>query len=254
MKIYMLTDLEGVSGVVGFDDYGGPEGRFHELARRLLTEEVNAAVEGMLETGKHEIIIWDGHGHGGINIENLHPEAKLIPRGPIPNTVGLDSSFDAMVIVGQHAMNHAPEGNLTHTYNHTGIDWMKLNGKFIGEMGIRMVMAGQYGIKTLLVTGDEAACKEAKKMVSNIETVAVKKGINRENAICLSPRKARGLIKDGAKRALERADEIDPYIVKPPYELQIRYTHIVRPPEEKMEGVDDLTKVKKSDNFADICM
>ena len=74
-----MTDLEGASGVAGRWEDFGPGGRVHEEARRLLTGDVNAAVEGALRGGADEVVVLDGHGDAfSILIEQLHPAAKLI--------------------------------------------------------------------------------------------------------------------------------------------------------------------------------
>ncbi|RJS67786.1 hypothetical protein CW680_01735 [Candidatus Bathyarchaeota archaeon] len=86
MKIYILTDLEGVAGVVtpsqtskGTKDY--------EEARRLLTAELTSAVDGILSaSGGAEVYVNDGH-NGGFNLvlENLHEEAKIVHGAPRPH-------------------------------------------------------------------------------------------------------------------------------------------------------------------------
>ena len=78
MKVYVGTDLEGVAGVSTFYVQTSPEGRYYEAAKKLLTAEVNAAIEGMLETGADDILVSDGHGPGAIAFEELHERAKLL--------------------------------------------------------------------------------------------------------------------------------------------------------------------------------
>ena len=47
MRVYIETDLEGVAGVRNFEDWASPGGRYYDLARELLTLEINAAIEGL---------------------------------------------------------------------------------------------------------------------------------------------------------------------------------------------------------------
>ena len=77
MRVYVMTDLEGVSGVWSIEEQCVPSGREYDLARRLLTAEVNAAVEGLLAAGATEIVVADGHGAGGLYFPDLHP--RLLP-------------------------------------------------------------------------------------------------------------------------------------------------------------------------------
>ena len=50
-KVYIMTDLEGVAGVLDFDNRCSPDSRYYELAKEFLTLEVNSAVDGFLERG-----------------------------------------------------------------------------------------------------------------------------------------------------------------------------------------------------------
>ena len=101
MKIYVICDLEGVAGVVDhrqqcqWDSAKGWYAPFLAQARRLATLELNALVEGALEGCATEVVAWDGHGNfpGGLNVELLHPECKLVMDGGSGGPTGLDTSF-----------------------------------------------------------------------------------------------------------------------------------------------------------------
>jgi len=95
MKIYLMTDMEGVAGVVNGDDYLAPGARYYEVARELVTGEVNAAIEGALEGGATEFLVVDGHGQGAINPLLLHPAARLLTGRPLGYPFGIDESFTA---------------------------------------------------------------------------------------------------------------------------------------------------------------
>ena len=73
MKVYIMTDLEGVAGVVSFEDDDMRDSRYYERSKRLLAGETNAAVEGCLAAGATEILVVDGHGPGGLNPDEVHP-------------------------------------------------------------------------------------------------------------------------------------------------------------------------------------
>ncbi|MBM4080332.1 MAG: peptidase M55, partial [Planctomycetes bacterium] len=67
MKLYIHTDIEGVAGMVHFEDRNDQttEGYFKRLRmHKLLTGEVNAAIEGALAAGVKEILVNDSHGSG----------------------------------------------------------------------------------------------------------------------------------------------------------------------------------------------
>ena len=71
MRIGITTDMEGVAGVNTFDAWTMPGGYFYDIGKELLTDEVNAAVRGFLENGFDEAIIFDAHGHGGVDIRKI---------------------------------------------------------------------------------------------------------------------------------------------------------------------------------------
>lgn len=220
MNVYILTDLEGVAS---FKDDTRGNARFYLKARALLTEEVNAAVRGCLQAGATEVVVWDGHGPGGVNPESLHEEAKLILGSEEPPNLALDRGWDALMFIGQHAMSLTPKGNLAHSYSSRVVREMRLNGCPIGEFGIRSYLAGCFGVPVVLLTGDEAACAEARALVPGIETVAVKEGLSLNCALSLSPGRARALIEAAASRALTGANVIQPLRLTPPFELTIEY-------------------------------
>lgn len=257
MKIFIVTDLEGVSGVVNGEEQCRPTGRYYEEARRLLTAEVNAAVDGLLAAGATEIVVLDGHGPGGLYFPDLHPEAKAIIGDPVPVGYGMDDSYDAQVLIGCHAMAGTYAGVLDHTQSSVTIVNYWLNGQSIGEIGTDAAVAGCFGVPTILVTGDEEATQEAKALLGDVEVVAVKKGLSRGAALCLAPAKARQLIREAAARALQRLRDFKPFVMPPPYELKIEYLNSTRALEatirsRNVERLDARTILCRGDNLLDV--
>jgi len=259
MKIYIMTDLEGVAGVINFDDYCTPEGRYYEVARELLTREVNAAIEGLLEAGADEFLVVDGHGYGGINPLLLHSSAKLLAGRPLRYPFGCDRSFDAAIIVGQHAKSNTDGGHLCHTGSFE-VEDLSINNLSLGELGCNMLFAAYFDVPTIMVSGDKATCEEALSLVPNIEVAPVKEGIRRGSAsgltgeknklfngaaIHLHPRKACELIREKARKALKRIDEVKPFWLSPPYELvkRLRPTEDGKPSRIGRVKSDDLIEL-----------
>ena len=229
-KVFMVTDMEGVAGVVSFADQSNPDGRYYEQARQLETAEVNAAVDGLVDAGIEEVLIWDGHGAGGINFADLHPAARLLhgrPLAPWSRLADVIARYDACVIIGQHAMAGTLTGNQNHTQNSLTIDYYKLNGKPIGEIGQCAFFCGALGLPLIFLSGDLDACREAEDLIPGIGTAAVKEGLGRGSAISLSPTEARRRIRQGIKEAVDkqRADPIPPLVWDPPYVLEKRFFH-----------------------------
>jgi len=224
MKIFIMTDLEGATGVAGTWSDFNPGAGEHESAKRFLTGDVNAAIDGAIESGAKDIVVLDGHGAAfSIILEDLDPRAELIKGRRILELEGLDGSFDLMFAIGAHSMAGTPNGVLTHTLSHTGIDNIWLNGQLVGEIGLWAALGGQYDVPLALVTGDSAAVREAEALLGKIETVAVKEATSRFAAKCAHPQVTRKLIFDAAKKAVNRADEFSPYKPKTPIELKVEY-------------------------------
>lgn len=253
MKVYILTDLEGPAGVAQWDQTRVDESPKKSVAMELLTREVNACVEGILDYDpKAEIVVWDGHGSGGIAVPLIHPKAQLIFGKGIDRRYGLDDTFDALFFVGQHAMAGTENAPLCHTYSSLTIEYYKLNGEFIGEFGCRTYLAGLFDVPVPFLSGDDKACREAEALVPGIVTVATKIGMGIEIARHLSPKRARKLIRKGAYEACKRIRSVSPKKLDPPYELEIRVYE-----GKSIEGylrrgaipIDDRTCVFRTDDF-----
>ena len=224
MKVYITTDMEGISGISDSRQVccepGSPE---YAEGRRLLTAEVNAAVEGALAGGARDIVVTDGHGSGhNFLIEELHPEARYV-SAPFSVKVAqaLDESFDAVVLLGYHAMAGTACAIIDHTQ--FGQVWFNyyLNGRRAGEIAQGAAIAGHYGVPVVCVTGDAATCAEARELLGDVETVAVKEGYARYVALLLHPQKARRLITEAVARALGRLADFKPYRLETPIEVRI---------------------------------
>ena len=176
MRIYIITDLEGVNGVLNFSDWCVPEGRRNETACRFLTEEVNAAVDGFFAGGADEVIVFDGHGSGGsIRGEMLDARAAL-QRGCKDFPVMYDE-VDAVAFVGQHAKAGTANAHLAHTQTEEAIDF-RINNVSIGEFGQFAYAYNEINIPTIFACGDLALTCEAKDLIPGIFTTAVKEGFN----------------------------------------------------------------------------
>lgn len=223
MRIFVLCDLEGAAGVVDFQTQTYSDTKYNEQAKMLATLELNALVDGALEGGATDIVVLDGHGSGGLDISSIHPEARVLYGRPLPKGWGLDRTFSAMFLYGHHAMNNVATGVLCHSWSSRTIANCWLNGDLIGEIGVNAALAGYFGFPTVFISGDLAAVEEARGYVPDIEGVVVKQGLSRTSALTLAPAKARSLIREGARRAMERVGAIPPFVVPPPFDFRTQY-------------------------------
>ncbi|MCJ7737089.1 MAG: M55 family metallopeptidase [Anaerolineae bacterium] len=227
-SVVMLTDLEGVAGVVSFLDQTFPDARYFDHAKRLLTAEVNAAVDGLIEGGVEEVLVMDFHGPGAIWFEDLHPRARLFHGRPVPpwsRLAPIIAEHDAAVIIGQHAMAGTLTGNLHHTQSSRTIDYYRLNEQLIGETAQFALYCGELDVPVIFLSGDDAACIEVEKLIPGITTAAVKQGLGRGCAISLSSSESHSLIRVRIRVAVEKqiVNPLAPLKWPGPYTLQKRY-------------------------------
>ncbi|MEA3403194.1 MAG: M55 family metallopeptidase [Armatimonadota bacterium] len=255
MKVYIITDLEGPALISRFNQTRDVDPAEKPRWMALLTGEVNACIDGILDFDPDaEVIVWDGHGSGGILEEQFHRDAKLIARGPISAPYHLDDSFDALMFVGQHA-RAGTDGVLCHTYSSKTIEYYKINGVELGEFGCRALMAGTMGVPAIFIAGDDVAVEEARELAPNIVGAAVKQALGRELAIHLSHGAACELIRERAREACERLDEIEPYLFEGPYTQEIRYLEgagIQGALDAGWEFVDNRTVRKTADDICEL--
>ena len=238
MKIGIMTDMEGVAGVMNRDDWTLPDGVYYERGKQFLTEETNAAIGGFFAAGASEIVVIDGHGAGGVDPWLLDERATLSRGWGTYHQFGLDDGFDALAWVGQHAKSGSLFAHIAHTGSHDVLE-NKINGVSMGEFGECAAIGGFYGTPAIFGSGDRAFAEEAKALVPHIHTVSVKRGVNQTGgdecdaeayggytlgALHMHPKCARALIFAAAKEALESfagdRTKYPPLRIEPPYVLE----------------------------------
>jgi D-amino peptidase len=228
MKVYISCDLDGVCGVVDRDqlfDRASPDYRY---ACRLLTAEVNAAVEGALSAGAIEVVVNDGHYQmRNLVADELHPRARIIAGRFKPGFMveGLDETFDVALFVGYHAAVGVADGTLNHTYHAYDL---RLNGLVCSEGTLNAAVAGHYGVPVGLVTGDVAAVRDLREQLGpKLRGVEVKRGITRLAAEQLmSVAEAREAIRREAGGAVRDAIEggtASPLKLQPPIDMTLTF-------------------------------
>ena len=173
MKLFMLWDMEGVSGIHSREQvWFWEEGVRQEVAaegRRLLMADINSAAAAALEAGVEELIICDTHGGGGnIVMDQMLADPRITylgksrgyQDGKLRWMPGLDETVDGFLVPGHHAMAGTPGAFLPHTWS---LEWadFRLNGQSVGEMGIEACFAGHWDIPAIFAQSDTAACRRA---------------------------------------------------------------------------------------------
>ncbi len=228
MKVFLSTDMEGTAGVVDWEQCRG-DGPQAAAGRRLLLNEVNAAIEGAVTGGATEIVVNDSHG----TMRNLPPadlgaQASYISGShkPLYMMQGLDGGFDAVMFISYHGSVGAPAG-LSHTYNPRAVVEARIDGAVTGEAGINSLVAAHYGVPVVLVTGDRCACEETARFAPGVHQAVVKEHVSRLAAHSMHPDRACTLIRERAAAAMAGAAAAKPPPLDPGVlELSVRTTDI----------------------------
>jgi D-amino peptidase len=245
-RVFVITDAEGVAGVCRQDQ---TDPRNSEM-QKLLTGEINAAVEGFLRGGADEVDVWDGHdGSETLSALTIDPRAKLI-IGNLPSSMLMERGWAAMAFIGQHARANSRGGVMAHSYSSLGIQTMLMNGKPVGEIETRAALAGWYGVPVIFLSGDQRAAEQLHAVVPEAETTVVKEGLANYACISLSAEAARALIRAGAERAMRNLERVHPYKVEGPVTIQVEYTTRNALP-AGVEGLDARTVVYRGRDFLD---
>ena len=255
MDIYITLDLEGVSTVTSLEQvsHGSPE---FAATRVLVTKEINAAIDGALAAGVSSLLVNEGHGkHRNVLPDQLNRAARLLTgREKLLHYMqGIERGFAGMFMIGYHAGPDRRAAVLSHSFHAYDLH---INGQRFTEIGLAIGLAGHFGVPALLVTGDQEACRDAQRMVPNIETVAVKEGLSGVSAINLHPQVAQEQIMAAARRAIERMGEIKPLVMEPPLVCDIQlYSTLMADMHEYIplcERTDDRSVRYTAGNFLDV--
>lgn len=215
MKLFISADIEGIAGVSTIQQLvnNGEYQRF----RRLMTEEVNAAIRGAFNAGASEVVVADGHGNmSNILIEELDPRARLVSGNNrvMCQLEGLDESFDGIIFIGHHGRESASKAVISHTLAGICVKEMKINGKVVGETEMNAMVAGAFGVPAIFISGDDLYVSEVKETLPEVESVVTKIARDRLAAELIHPKKVNEMIESGVSKAVQRISSFKPLSTK----------------------------------------
>jgi len=228
MKILIATDMEGITGVTNWDQVMPGHAEYARF-RKMMTQDVNAAIRGAVEAGADEVIVADGHWDGSnILIEELDPRARLNTGSPSPFSMmqGIDESVDGVMFVGYHARNGTPNAILDHTWSRRCVANVWINDMLTGEYGLNGALAGHFGVPVIMVSGDQTACAQVADTFGDVETAIIKQATGRFAAECLAPQATQELIYLAAGRAVSRLEDGDvpePFAMDVPVRVTVEF-------------------------------
>ena len=224
-KIYISADMEGLTGSVTADQLG-PAGFEYATFRRIMTEEVLAAIEGARAAGAGEILVSDSHGNGENMLLDMFPDDIRIVRSwprPLMMMEGIDETFDGAIFIGYHAGTTNPDGVRAHTMSSGRLADVRINDVSVPEAGINAAIAGHFGVPVIMLSGDDAIAAEATAIIGDIETAVVKEAISFHAATTMTPKAGQALIRSTAERAVGRIEDFVPYQPATPLSIEVRF-------------------------------
>jgi D-amino peptidase len=230
VKLYISADMEGTAAVCSWTQVDPANTTEYPYYRRLMSQEVRAAIDGAREAGAGEVLVNDSHSSmRNVLWDELPDDVRMIygNRKPFSMAEGIDGSFDAAFFTGYHGAVGTQDAVLDHTYTSETLRETRLNGRPCSEAMLNAAVLGLSGVPVVLITGDRACIEQTKAVMPWITGVVVKDSIGRYATNSLSPARARELIRAGAKEAIGRLAHAKPFVVEPPValELDFVYTH-----------------------------
>lgn len=255
-NIFIITDLEGISGIDNINQIDENSENYRFSLERLMID-TNAAISGAFDGGANEVYVCDGHG-GGNNfiIDMLDKRAKLVK---VTSSEVDFNTIDGVMNVGAHAMSGTLNAFLDHTQSSlTWHDYI-VNGRKSGELAQSAIFFGTFDVPCVMVSGDEAACVEAKQFFGDIECAVVKYAVGRNNAKSIDLNEAADKIYTAAKNSMDLIDKIKPYKPIMPMEIIVEFNRSdycdMRKDNPDIERIDARTVrkvVREIKNYIDI--
>lgn len=231
MKFLVAVDAEGVAAVVGETGLGLTASRDFQFAKEQATREANAVARGLFAGGASEVIVWDNHG-GSLNLDYRRIDDRcriLCGKGDVRRMSIIEESFDGLVLVGYHAMEGTIDGVLAHSFSSVTYQWMRANGREVGEIAIDAAIAGESEVPVVMVASDRAGCREALEFLPWVSTVETKRGLGRNMALSKSPAAVERELEETARSAAESlrasrgGEGPRPFTFAAPLSLELRY-------------------------------
>ena len=204
-KILIAVDIEGVAGVWRPEQTQAGNAEY-ERARRWMTQEAHAAIQGAYAGGAGSVLVNDSHGHfGNLLADEIDARAQLIQGKPrlLGMMAGVDQDIDGVLMIGWHARAKS-RGVLAHTSNSFAFARVWLGGLELGEVGLYAALAGEFGAPVLMASGCDVMADELRALLPHAACAVVKWSENARSGRSLAPASACALIEATARDAVRR--------------------------------------------------
>jgi len=244
MRYAIACDMEGIAGVVGYPNEGlGNTSKQFQAASRQAVKEINAAVEALYDSGAEKVYVWDNHnGSLNMNYDDLDERVDIVAGvGAKHRWPGLyDKEIDAVLLIGYHPKADTYAGILTHTCSSTTYQYIKMNGKSMGEVEIDAACAARLLKAPLIfIAGDTKLVAQINEDMPWVSTVITKEALGRNLAVLKHPRRVAREIYDGVVKAVRDIGKAQLFDIEDPVEVEARFL--------RLEDAEKVIKSKSRD-------
>lgn len=216
-KILVMMYQEGASGL----DACRMGSNF---ALRRMVADANVAIEAFANLGA-EVYVCDVYSKGrDIAEEELSPLAQKIALKDLESLC--ENGLCGVAMIGTHAKNGAADAFYSYTVNETAWHEYRLNGVVLGDIGIGAAYFGAFGVPVVALSGDRAACEEARALLGDIPTAQVKWATKRNVAKSLPLDKAAEEIATACQKGYAEIANCKPLTFETPYTVSITYNRV----------------------------
>jgi D-amino peptidase len=224
LKILVSADMEGATGVTWPADVL-PGSEQWQRCRHMFTSDVNAAIAGFFDGGADEVLVNEAHWTmRNLLLEQLDERARLLTgrHKDLSMVEGVQyGDVDGVAFVGYHT-GAGTEGVLAHTYLAGSVTGVWVGDRPASEGRLNALVAAEYGVPVVLVTGDDRTGLDAATYAPRARTVAVKEYVSRYAAVCRPPARTAADIRDAAKAAAPLAVRHEP-VTGGPFTVEVEF-------------------------------
>jgi D-amino peptidase len=210
VNVLIAADMEGIAGIEDYGECLPSHPAAYARGRRLMTDEVLAAVVALRAAGVGGISVGDWH-MVGTNIERermpegveVRPIADLalVEADPSFTKAAGGGELDAVVLIGHHAKTTSPRGFSSHTFI-----WemeVELDGVSLSETQVFAQGLAAERIPILAAAGDRWLLDELDDgELGGARLLSTKEGEGRARASSMDPGEARAKLSEALGEAL----------------------------------------------------
>lgn len=225
MEYLIAVDLEGVGGAVGKPNETLNKTPDYAVAIENATKEINAAVAALFDNGATRVVVWDNHGSGkNLDFSKIDARAERAEATAFPYRMDFakEYAFSGILYIGYHAMEGTFGGVLAHTFSSVAIQYVKINGRLVGELEIDSYIAATHNMPPLFLVGDDICVGQFLKSSPHTVSVITKYGKGRNKADLRDEEAILGEIYAGVAKCVGASVPVMPLAC--PAEVEVRYT------------------------------